>query len=79
MEFILAKKYTCISEKGLESDQVWEIKDNYSKENKDLEELFHISDLKHLSGTFLTQENAHQNKNTLLLGVYYHLAQSTKK
>ena len=58
--------------------QVRKIKqDNWPKENKDLEELPHLSGLNHLSGTLLIQEEA--GTCTPPLGVYYCYASALNK
>ena len=63
---------------GPGSGQVWEIKqDIWPKENKDPEELPYISDLNHLSGVILVQENA--CTHTSPSGVYYCFASSLNK
>jgi len=55
---------------GPGSGQVGEVKqDNWPKENKDLEELPHLSGLNHLSGMLLIQKHAHTHSPWMCLTV----------
>ena len=63
---------------GPVSNQVSEIKQgNWPKENKDPEELSHISDLNHLSGVLLIEGDTWAH--TPPLGVYYCFASALDK
>ena len=62
---------------GPGSGQVWKTKqDNWPKEDKDLEELSHISDLNHLSGTLLIQGDTHTHAS---LSLYYCFTSASDK